>query len=126
MTVNRGPAADYSTGTGWTHWVNLIDGILLFIAPWVLGYSGTNSTAFIDALVLGALIVIFALVGLFAHAGSWSHWVVGILGVLSFISPWVLGYSNLMPAFWANIILGAIAVIFAAIGLFAHRSATAV
>ncbi len=125
MTVDRGSATGYSTGAGWTHWVNLIDGILLFIAPWVLGYSGTNSTAYIDALVLGALIVIFALVGLFTRTGNWSQWVVGILGILSFISPWVLGYSNLMPAFWANIILGAIAVIFAAIGLFVYRSATA-
>ncbi len=126
MTVDSGSTTGYASGTRWTHWVNLLDGILLFIAPWVLGYSGTNSTAFSDALVLGALIVIFALVGLFVHtAGNWTHWVVGILGILSFISPWVLGYSGLMPAFWANIVLGAIAVIFAAIGLFMHGAATA-
>jgi hypothetical protein len=126
MTLNQTPpAAEDVGGLRWTHWVNLIDGILLFIAPWVLGYSVLNSTAYYDALVLGALIAIFAIIGLAAHtAGTWIQWVVGILGILSFISPWVLGYANLMPAFWANIILGAIAVIFAAIGLFARPRAT--
>ncbi len=111
-----------ATRMAWTHWVNLVDGILLFIAPWVLGYSGSNSTAFYDALGLGALIVIFALVGLFVRgAAMWTHWVVGILGVLSFVSPWVLGYSSLTSAFWANIVLGAVAIIFALVGLFVKR-----
>ncbi|HEX9115314.1 MAG TPA: SPW repeat protein [Anaerolineae bacterium] len=70
--------------------------------------------------------VIFALIGLFAHGASlWTSGVVGILGILSFISPWVLGYSTLMSAFWANLILGAIAVIFAVIGLLVRRPAVA-
>jgi hypothetical protein len=130
MNVPQGPTqtTDYETTTGrpWTHWVNLIAGVLLFIAPWVLGYSATNSTAFYDALVLGALIVVFALIGLFVRGTSmWTHWLVGILGILSFVSPWVLGYADVASAFWANIILGAIAVIFAAIGIFVRPRATA-
>jgi hypothetical protein len=127
MDVQQGPTSttNYATVRPWTHWVNLIAGVLLFIAPWVLGYS-THSTAFYDALVLGALIVVFALIGLFVNGASmWTHWLVGILGILSFISPWVLGYANLLPAFWANIILGAIAVIFAAIGIFVRPRAPA-
>ncbi len=125
MSVQQDSATTYATGRPWTHWVNLIDGILLFIAPWVLGYSVRNNTAYVDALVLGALIVVFALIGLFVRGTSaWTHWVVGILGILSFISPWVLGYANVMPAFWANIILGAIAVIFAAIGIFVRPRAS--
>jgi hypothetical protein len=128
MSVNRtpSPATRDAAGLGWTHWVNLIDGILLFIAPWVLGYSGTNTTAYVDGLVLGTLIAIFAFIGLVAHTtGGWTQWIVLILGILSFISPWVLGYANVMSAFWANIILGAIAVIFAAIGIFARPKVSA-
>jgi hypothetical protein len=128
VTLGNGPAStrDNVTGMGWTHWVNLIDGILLFIAPWVLGYSALNGTAYADALVLGALIALFAFIGLVTHTASgWTQWLVGILGILSFISPWVLGYANLSSALWANLILGAIAIIFAAIGLFVRPSARA-
>ncbi len=126
MTVQRGPDTTGDVaGMQWTHWVNLVDGILLFIAPWVLGYSALNGTAYADALVLGALIAIFAFIGLVAHTiGSWVQWVVGILGILTFISPWVLGFAGLASAFWTCIILGAIAVIVAAIGIFARPRAT--
>jgi hypothetical protein len=126
MSQGPAPVTEYATGMRWTHWVNLIDGVLLFIAPWVLGYRALNSTAYAGAVVLGGLIAIFAFIGLVAHtAGSWTRRVVGIPGILSLVSPWVLGYANLTSAFWANIILGAIAVIFAAIGIFARPRATA-
>ncbi len=117
-------------GTGathmmWTRWIELIAGILLFIAPWVLGYAG-NSPANWDSWILGALIAIFAIVGLFSEAaGSWSEWISGICGILAFISPWVLGFTNITSAFYASLVLGAIAVIFAAIGIFVHPAATA-
>ena len=72
MNVPEGPSptTGYAIGQRWTHWVNLIDGVLLFVAPWVLGYSALNSTAYATALVLGALIAVFGLVGLLAaHSG---------------------------------------------------------
>lgn len=75
------PTTGYATGQRWTHWVNLIDGVLLFVAPWVLGYSALNSTAYATALVLGALIAVFGLVGLHraqriaGPTGSLGYWV---------------------------------------------------
>ncbi len=109
----------------WTHWINAIAGILLFIAPWVLGYSTQNTTAYVASLVLGALIAIFAFIGMARGAGLWTMWVSGILGILAFIAPWVLGFANLSTAFWAHIILGAIAVIFAAIDVFVRPATPA-
>ncbi len=110
----------------WTHWVNGIAGILLFIAPWVLGYSGSSTPA-LASWILGALIAIFAFIGLAPAAGLWTMWVSGILGILAFLAPWVLGYSGSGNPAYACWVLGAIAVIFAAIDVFApHREGVAV
>lgn len=43
----------------WQEWVNLILGIWVFIAPWVLGFSGVPNAAW-DHWVVGALVVILA------------------------------------------------------------------
>ena len=43
----------------WQEWINLLLGIWIFIAPWVLGFAGAESaTAAWDHWVVGALIVI--------------------------------------------------------------------
>jgi hypothetical protein len=102
----------------WTHWVNGIAGIVLFFGPWLFGYS-LFATPLWTSLVMGFLIAVFAFWGLAAHrVGGWTQWVVFILGILTFIAPWVLGFATLYSAFWTCIVIGAITVIVAAIGLF--------
>jgi hypothetical protein len=128
MSYNTAPRVDSGTGAPsmlWTRWVNLIAGILLFIAPWVLGYAGDPTAAW-DSWILGALIAVFAFIGLLSKAvGDWSQWIVAICGVLAFISPWVLGFANIDGAFWASLILGAVAAVVAAIGILAHPGTAA-
>lgn len=123
MTYNQ--TGSDTNGMLWTRWVNLIAGILLFIAPWVLGYTASTTAAW-TSWILGALIAIFAFIGLVSKAvGDWTQWIVSICGVLAFIAPWVLGFANISSAFWSCIVLGAIAVIVAAIGILvrpAHRT----
>ena len=124
-SYDRPTTPEYDSPMLWTHWVNGIAGILLFIAPFVLAYSG-DTTALWDSLILGALMAIFAFIGLASRrTGDWTQWLVGILGILAFISPWVLGFASLGTAFWSCIILGAIVVIVAAIGIFARPTTTA-
>jgi hypothetical protein len=43
----------------WEEWVNIVAGIWLFISPWVLKYSGTQHALW-NALIVGALVIIFA------------------------------------------------------------------
>jgi hypothetical protein len=96
-------------------WATGVLGVLLFIAPWVLGYSG-NPTAFWSSIVLGALIVVFSLIkGLVHDATNWDYWLTGILGILAIIAPFVLGFSSLSGALYACVILGAITLILSAI-----------
>jgi hypothetical protein len=124
MSLNTAPRASTGTpGMLWTRWVNLIAGILLFIAPWVLLYNGDPTAAW-DSWILGALIAIFAFIGLLSKTvGDWSQWIVGICGVLAFISPWVLGFASNGSAFWSCLILGGVAAIVAAIGIFVRPTA---
>ncbi len=123
MTVydtNTAPRRDMT----WAHWVTGIAGVLLFIAPWVLGYASTSggyggsNMAGYASWILGALIAIFSFIGLARGAGLWTMWVAGILGILAFIAPWVLGFTSVTSAAWACWVLGAISVIFAAIDIF--------
>ncbi len=49
---------------------------------------------------------------------SWIHL---ILGLWIFISPWVLGFSDISTALWSNVIFGALIVIFALWQLFGSK-----
>ena len=107
----------------WAYWVTGISGILLFIAPWVLGYS-LVARAFWTSLVLGGLIAIFSFIRpAVADRGNWVWWLVGILGILAIIAPFVLAFAAYPGALWACVILGAIVVIVAAIAIFSRPAA---
>jgi hypothetical protein len=47
-----------------------------------------------------------------------------VLGILAIIAPFVLGFSGVMAALWASIILGAIELILSLFDVFAVRPAS--
>lgn len=56
----------------WQEWINMLLGAWVFIAPWVLGFSGPN----------------------LAHA-AWDHWIVGALVFI--VSAWSLSDTRRAP-----------------------------
>ena len=66
-------------------WINLICGVLLFISPWALAFSG-NMTAAITAWVGGVVIAIMGLAALIQFA-EWEDWVALVAGLLMIIAP---------------------------------------
>jgi hypothetical protein len=125
MSIYNRPTDATSTSSrmAWTHWVNGIAGIVLFFGPWLFQYH-FNTVAMWTSLILGFLIALFAFWALLArHIGGWSQWAVLVLGVLTFIAPWVLGFAGQVSAFWTCIIIGAISVVVAAIGIFMRPTA---
>jgi len=48
-------------------------------------------------------------------------WVQLILGLWIFVSPWVLGFSDISTALWSNIIFGVLVAIFALWELFGAK-----
>jgi hypothetical protein len=97
--------------TRWQDWVSLVLGVLLFIAPWVFG-TATNGARSWDAWIIGAIGVILALGALaLPRTASIAEGLSVILGVLLFISPWVLGFAALSSAAWTAWIIGVLFVL---------------
>lgn len=98
----------------WPSWINVILGVWLIIAPWALMYA--HGTAATNSVVVGILVVIFALWAGAAYAGTHGPaWVNVILGIWTIISPWVLGFSAIQAATINGVIFGIAIVVLAAI-----------
>lgn len=103
MAMNRGQAVTAST-------VNLVAGVWLIIAPFILGYSDLSSATTND-IVVGALVAILSAVRIFSVARwTWLSWLNVILGFWLIIAPFVLGYPIATPRF-NDIILGIVIII---------------
>jgi hypothetical protein len=99
------------TWTRWQDWVSLVLGVLLFISPWVFGTAANGASSW-DAWILGILGILLAVFALaFLSSASISRGLSLALGVLLFISPWVLGFAALSSAAWVAWILGVLFVI---------------
>jgi len=90
-------------------WINVICGVLLFISPWALGFSG-NMTAAMTAWVGGLVIAIMGLAALIQFA-EWEDWVALVAGVLMIVAPWVMGFAAVGYAAWAFVMLGLIVAV---------------
>ena len=90
-------------------WINLICGVLLFISPWALGFSGAM-TAAMTAWVGGLVIAIMGLAALIQFA-EWEDWVALVAGVLMIVAPWIIGFAAVGYAAWAFVMLGLIVAV---------------
>ncbi len=108
----------------WQSWVNLILGIVLFIAPW---YSVTWShpTSSWGAWIFGVLIVLVAIWALATTAPAAVSWINIVFGAWVFISPWVLGFASVASVLaWSFWIIGAIVFILAIWAVAQNRAPT--
>jgi hypothetical protein len=104
----------------WQDWANVVVGVILFITPFVFGAT-TNTAAAWTAYVGGVLLVLVGLFDLANPDNQLGDWTEGVLGLLVFISPWVLGFSGLTMMAWSAWIIGVVSVVLAASVLFADR-----
>ncbi len=70
--------------------INIVAGGLLFVAPWVLGYSG-ETAAFVTSLVIGAVTALVSLLAATTRR-DWS-WVAVAAGAYTVIAALVIGGS---------------------------------
>jgi hypothetical protein len=105
----------------WQDWANVVLGVILFITPFVFGATGSTTAAW-TAYIGGVLLVIVGLFDLANPDSQAGEWTEGVLGVLVFISPWVLGFAGLTVMAWSAWIVGVLAVVLTASVLFADRS----
>ena len=96
----------------WQDWVELVLGAWLAASPWLLGFSGVE-LAMSNAVILGALIMAYALVEL-GIPRTWEEWISLVMGAWLVISPFVLGFSGYRVASWNVILVGVLLAVFAA------------
>jgi hypothetical protein len=72
--------------------IALLAGLWLFVSPWIYG-AYANSNAW-NSWVIGALIFLFALMRMKHPAATGLSWLNSILGIWTFVSPWVYGYTG--------------------------------
>jgi SPW repeat len=100
----------------------LIAGVYAALSPvWV---STTGERGALWALIgLGVLLAIAALISLAMPGIVATEWLTVLLGVLLFIAPWVLTYTDRVGASWTSWVVGAIAVVLGGTALPAHNRA---
>jgi cation transport ATPase len=105
--------------------ISLLAGVLLFIAPWVMGYSTIAVPAW-TAWVSGAVVVAMAYIALtsYANFAEWEEWIEAAVGIWVVAAPWALGFAANMTAMYVHVVLGIVVLVatFGEIGwLHMHR-----
>ena len=85
----------------------VVIGVVVLLSPLVVD---TTTGATWTMIVLGALIAIDGLVSLAMPAMVYGEWFQMVLGALLFISPWVIGYTEMNAASWVSWIGGVLTV----------------
>ncbi|NBH10335.1 MULTISPECIES: SPW repeat protein [Amycolatopsis] len=105
-------------------WAEVVIGVVAALSPLWLS---TDSTAMWTMVVLGALIALDGLVSLAMPGMVYGEGIQIALGVLLFIAPWVMGYTEFNGASWTSWIAGVLTVIAGAAAMpvanAAHRTA---
>lgn len=97
-----------------TSGLDMIAGIWLILAPFLLGYSGVSAALWND-IVLGVAVIVLSGIRTTEEGMkmSWASWLSVALGIWLVIAPFALGYSANGRALWNDIILGVIVGILA-------------
>ncbi|MGW1677797.1 SPW repeat protein [Saccharopolyspora sp. NPDC002376] len=98
----------------WQDWAGVVLGAYLIIGTL---WTPTSGSALSAMIVLGALLVIASVWSLAMPGSMTSEYSHMLIGVLLFISPWVLGYTAHTGASWTSWIVGVLAVIAGAAAL---------
>lgn len=101
------------TWTRWQDWVALIAGVYAFLSPiWTTTVDKATGTL----IVLGIITALVALWSLAAPGAVAPDGLVALLGVLFFISPWVMSFHATDGVAWTAWIVGVVTFI---VGLWA-------
>lgn len=89
------------------HWrddANLVLGVWLFLSPWILQYAGMQMAAW-NAWIMGVVVVLAAVAAILFFQ-EWEEYLAVLVAAWLVISPWVLGFADMMTAVYNQIIVG--------------------
>ena len=97
----------------WTRlpdWGTLLAGLYAALSPIWVSTTGERD-AFWALIALGALLAVTSLFSLALPGVVATEWLTVLFGVLLFVAPWVLTYTDRVGASWTSWVVGAIAVV---------------
>lgn len=97
----------------WTRlqdWGTLLAGLYAALSPIWVSTTGERD-AYWALIVLGVLLAVSALVSLAMPGIVVTEWFTVLFGVLLFVAPWVLSYTDRVGASWTSWVVGAIAAV---------------
>jgi uncharacterized membrane protein HdeD (DUF308 family) len=113
----------------WTRphdWAEVVLGVVAVLS---FLWMDTDNAAMWTMIVLGALVALDGLASLAMPGQVYGEGIQIVLGVLMFISPWVMTYTDMSGIAWSSWIIGGLTVIVGAAALpvaqAAHRSGVA-
>ncbi|OLF18646.1 SPW repeat domain-containing protein [Actinophytocola xanthii] len=95
----------------WTRphdWAEVVLGVVALLS---FLWTDTNDAAMWTMVVLGALVALDGLASLAVPGQVYSEGIQVVLGVLMFISPWVMSYTEFGAISWFSWIIGALTAI---------------
>jgi hypothetical protein len=103
---------------GWASGQNVVFGIWLPFAPFILGH-GTDTRLLWHDIGIGLAIILFSMLRTStAIRHPWPAWVNLVLGGWLVIAPWALGYVHVTGAFWNDTVVGISVILTAALSAF--------
>lgn len=96
--------ADTSKRRQWQDGLNLLLGLWLIIAPWVLGFADTR-IAVGNSVIMGVAVLIISFSAL-VTPDIWEEWINLLLGFLLVISPVTTGYTDQTTAVVNSLVVG--------------------
>jgi SPW repeat-containing protein len=97
----------------WTRlqdWGTLLVGLYAALSPIWVSTTGEHG-AFWALIGLGALLAVTALFSLALPGVVATEWLTVLFGVLLFIAPWALTYTDRVGASWTSWVVGAVAAV---------------
>ena len=102
-----------------TNLINTVFALLLFLSPWLLGFSG--ETAAWNAWISGGVLLAMSARAVVAFA-EWEEWMELGLGVWILAAPWVLRFAAGSSATKVHVMTGVIVTLLSAVELWKEHS----
>jgi|SRR5689334_3388074 len=95
--------------------INILAGIWLFLSPWVYQAYSPSPSAW-NSWIVGALIVLFGVIRVSNPMSARGASIVNLLlGIWTFASPWIYGYTHTTGEFVNSLCVGVIVFVLATI-----------
>lgn len=97
------------------HFFSFLVGAWIVLAPFVLHYGHTATTA--NSIVIGLLVMGLSFIRLRSPSDAWASWTLAGMGLWLVLSPFIFGYNH-TATYWNELLFGIalIVAMFSAVG----------